>query len=93
MVGLGLGVSSAEGFVPYFVAITFHQFFDGCGKLVLFHFIFPDLLRIDSGGSIEHVPLLHFHLFRHVQMAPILSYAVHITLGTIEQPLVREWHC
>lgn len=30
MVGLGLGVSTDEGFVPYFVAITFHQFFDGC---------------------------------------------------------------
>lgn len=32
MVGLGLGTSTEEGFVPYFVAITFHQFFDGCGK-------------------------------------------------------------
>lgn len=32
MVGLGIGVSSDDGFVPYFVAITFHQFFDGCGE-------------------------------------------------------------
>lgn len=35
MVGLGLGVSTDEGFVPYFVAITFHQFFDGCGEAII----------------------------------------------------------
>ncbi|SPO39877.1 uncharacterized protein PSFLO_05358 [Pseudozyma flocculosa] len=29
MVGLGLGTSSDAGFVPYFVAIVFHQMFDG----------------------------------------------------------------
>lgn len=38
MVGLGLGTSSDVGFIPYFIAIVFHQvgctefppFFNGC---------------------------------------------------------------
>ena len=29
MVGLGLGTSSDAGFIPYFIAIVFHQMFDG----------------------------------------------------------------
>ncbi|SPO46717.1 uncharacterized protein PSANT_04403 [Moesziomyces antarcticus] len=29
MVGLGLGTASDAGFVPYFIAIVFHQMFDG----------------------------------------------------------------
>lgn len=32
MVGVGAGTSSDNGFVPYIIAITFHQFFDGCGE-------------------------------------------------------------
>lgn len=32
MVGLGLGTASDAGFVPYFIAIVFHQMFDGFGE-------------------------------------------------------------
>ncbi|KAK9893375.1 hypothetical protein P389DRAFT_20454 [Cystobasidium minutum MCA 4210] len=32
MVGIGTGTSSDDGFVPYLIAITFHQFFDGIGE-------------------------------------------------------------